>query len=317
MLKPRIQEYVSRLSHGAQIEVNTSDLLPAAYHFNPTLILSGPECLMMYRRVNEINKTGIRAIALCRLGETLQPEAGSNVDIDSQIDVPVNANGTRWLADPRFFEKDNEIWFSFHDNSVLYTCPLPLGASGAPLRPVRPRMVDVPERAKERNWGFFQSGQMKAVYSLSPFKILKFETGDTEWLGKTMHEQIANLEWRRRRLGEPHGGSMPQRIGNRWFGFMQSAELRGFRKTRHYHVGFYSFEAEEPHRLLSMSRVPVISGDDFPGERSFWKRWSVTYPSGAVHLDGKWLVSLGIHDKRSVLAVFDHNRLLAESEHFA
>ena len=163
MLKPRIQEYVSRLSHGAQIEVNTSDLLPAAYHFNPTLILSGPECLMMYRRVNEINKTGIRAIALCRLGETLQPEAGSNVDIDSQIDVPVNANGTRWLADPRFFEKDNEIWFSFHDNSVLYTCPLPLGASGAPLRPVRPRLVDVPERATDRNWGFCQSGQMKAV----------------------------------------------------------------------------------------------------------------------------------------------------------
>jgi predicted GH43/DUF377 family glycosyl hydrolase len=103
---------------------------------------------------------------------------------------------------------------------------------------------------------------------------------------------------------------MPVRVGPYWFAFFQAASYDEATNHRHYRVGFYGFEHFPPHRIRLMSSEPVLDAGQFPGPTSFYNAWSVVYPSGAVYLNGKWLLSLGIHDRRIAFAVLDHSALL-------
>jgi predicted GH43/DUF377 family glycosyl hydrolase len=103
---------------------------------------------------------------------------------------------------------------------------------------------------------------------------------------------------------------MPVRVGPYWFSFFQAASYDAATNHRHYRVGFYAFDDSPPHRVRLMSSEPVLDAGQFSGPTSFYRGWSVVYPSGAVHLDGKWLLSLGIHDRRIAFAVRDHAELL-------
>ncbi len=60
-----------------------------------------------------------------------------------------------------------------------------------------------------------------------------------------------------------------------------------------------------------MSAQPVIEGNTFDGPLSFWHDYAVVYPAGSVYHEGRWLVSVGIHDRSLGFAMFDHESLLA------
>jgi predicted GH43/DUF377 family glycosyl hydrolase len=201
---------------------------------------------------------------------------------------------------------------SHHDNYRLALTRLEPAHLANRLRPRAVELVGRSPRERERNWGFFDDGALKAIYTIRPHVVLALEEDDRQFAAFTLYETASRLPWDVARWGEPHGGSMPTKVGEHWFAFFQSASYDSTTEQRHYHVGFYGFDAEPPHGITFMSKRPLLSADAFEGERSFYKDWAVVYPSGAVICDGRWLVSLGIHDRKPGLLVFDHAALLRD-----
>lgn len=284
-------------------------LLPATYHFNPTIATDGLSVWMVYRRISPDEwLAGPRTLGLCRLGQDLQPEEDSNVDLSARIDDPPGAN--RWHADPRLFRRGDHLWMSYHDNHSLFLTPLDPAQVPERLRPRGVDLVGRSRRERERNWGFFDDGALKAIYAIPSHVVLTLGENGARFDALPLCETKGRLPWDVARWGEPHGGCMPFKVGRYWFAFFQSARYDPSTEGRHYSVGFYGFDAEPPHRIAFMSAEPVLEADSFEGERSFYKNWAVVYPSGALFHDGRWLVSLGIHDRTLGLAAFDHGTLL-------
>jgi predicted GH43/DUF377 family glycosyl hydrolase len=284
-------------------------LLPAKYQFNPTITFDGRSVWMMYRRLSPDKwLAGPRTLGLCRLGPDLQPDQNSNLDLSERIEDPRGAD--RWHADPRFFKRGSEVWFSYHDNYRLYVAPLTPGQIFERVCPQATVLIGRKPRERERNWGFFDDGAFKAIYTIRPHAVLGLEETEKCFKASLLHETDTNIPWDVRSWGEPHGGCMPLRVGSYWFAFFQSASYDEVADCRQYYVGFYGFEAEPPHRIKFISTKPILVADAFEGKRSFYKGWAVAYPSGAIYHEGRWLVSLGIHDRKLALAIFDHTALL-------
>lgn len=291
--------------------LDRSRLLPATYLFNPTIGICGQSIWMSYRRISPDKwLAGPRTLGLCRLAGDLQPDAGSNIDLSACIQDPAGAD--RWHADPRFFQHGDRLWMSYHDNYRLYLSPLEPERLPQAIRPRSVELRGRTPRERERNWGFFYDGDLKAVYTIRPHVVMSVENAGAHLNASDIHVTDVPIPWDAQRWGEPHGGSMPVRVGSHWFAFFQSASYEEATQRRRYHVGFYGFDASPPHRIRLMSNAPILEADAFEGVRSFYLDWSVVYPSGALFLDGKWFVSLGIHDREPALAVFDHAALLHE-----
>lgn len=296
-------------SHGWRSLVAREHLIDATLIFNPTLAIDGGAVWMAYRRISPDEWLGgPRTIAMTKLGADLQPVPGSSVDLSARIVDPPGAD--RWHADPRFFTYQNQVWLSYHDNYRLYAVPLQPDQLAAEIHPLPVRLSDRSPRERERNWGFFDDGELKAVYTINPLVVLEMSRGERGLKAITVAETDASLPWDQERWGEPHGGSMPVRIGDHWFAFFQSASWDAATNHRHYRVGFYGFDAAPPYCLRMMSKEPVLDAGEFEGQKSFYQDWSVVYPSGALNFGDRWLVSLGIHDRSPALAVFDHQTLL-------
>lgn len=301
---------LAAVPHGWRGFIERERLLHATYQFNPTLALDGDSIWMAYRRISPDEwLAGPRTIAMCRIGPDFQPVEDSNVDLSARIVDPPGAD--RWHADPRFFQRGDNTWMSYHDNYRLYLCTFNPESVPQVIEPVPVTLAGSPPRERERNWGFFDvGGVLHAVYTINPLVIVTAAENPDGFAATRVDESRAGIPWDAKRWGEPHGGSMPVRVGDCWFAFFQSASFDESTNRRHYRAGFYGFDAAPPYRLRMMSREPVLDSSEFPDPPSFYQDWSVVYPSGAVHLDGRWLVSLGIHDRLPALAIFDHQTLL-------
>ena len=287
--------------HGDFIHIDANCLLPATHQFNPSLGVADGEVWMVYRRVDlDEWLNGPRRIGLCRLGRDLQPDPASNIDLSERIVDPPNAK--RWHADPRMFSYSGRLWFSYHDNYSLYVAPL------EPLcRAVRPIPVNLRGRARrerERNWGFFHDGTLKAVYTIPQHVVLGLTETDGGLDATPICESVQRLPWDTAQFGEPHGGSMPVYVEGLWYAFFQSATFDVMTEHRRYFVGMYAFRPEPPHNIVAMTTKPILDGNAFDGPRSFFKGWAVVYPSGAIFDSGRWVVSLGIHDRRLAIRRF-------------
>src|SRR5262245_32376405 len=107
------------MMHGQITMLDRRRLLPATYHFNPTIATEGGSVWMVYRRISPDEwLAGPRTLGLCRLGRDLQPDMDSNIDLSARIKDPPEAN--RWHADPRLFRRGDQLWMSYHDNYNLF-----------------------------------------------------------------------------------------------------------------------------------------------------------------------------------------------------
>ena len=90
-------------------------------------------------------------------------------------------------------------------------------------------------------------------------------------------------------------------VGDTWFSFFHGS--RPFvpgSEQKIYSVGFYGFSAP----AAACGDAHDAGADRFGPEHlaapySFFLDYMVAYPSGALYVDGTWLVSLGIHDRGS------------------
>ena len=122
-----------------------------------------------------------------------------------------------------------------------------------------------------------------------------------KWVrGAAYHHDHGGL-WK---LGEPRGSTPPVRVGDEYFAFFHSRSAKG-----EYHVGFYSFEAKPPFRVLRWPSVPCLSpfGTETSDE---CKGLKVLFPGGVVLADGEWLMAYGMGDKACCLARYRHAELL-------
>lgn len=303
------------LEHGKLFRPDLSRLLPADYLFNPTIVRWDRSLWMIYRRVTRQEGLSLvewpRTLAMCRVDEDLQPVPDSNVDLSAQIDDAPAAR--RWHADPRLFLREGGPWLSFHDNHDLYIARLRPNRVGERLSPKRMALADRNRRQRERNWGFFDDGTLKALYTIDPLVVLAVEEGSGQLDCRTLYETQARLPWDIARWGAPHGGSSPVRVGSDWYAFFSSnTPARPGSDRKVYRMGFFGFDAEPPHRIRYMSQHPILEADLIEGPGSFYCDHAVVYPAGAVYDQGRWLVSLGVNDRTLAFMAFDHQRLIAE-----
>jgi predicted GH43/DUF377 family glycosyl hydrolase len=140
--------------------------------------------------------------------------------------------------------------------------------------------------AWEKNWSFFEhGGELFAIYSMRPnHRILRIE-GDT---ATDAYETPNRFPW-----GGAHmrGGASPVLCGERfvvWLhGKREGADAR-------YNYGWYTFKAEPPFEIEYVSPVPLVqSGPETDGNYC-----SVVFPGGAILDHDKWIISLGVNDRR-------------------
>ncbi len=150
----------------------------------------------------------------------------------------------------------------------------------------------------EKNWQFFEhGGKLYAIYKIHPHTVFEVDP-ETGWSKKVYETKYPN-HWTH---GALRGGASPVYHNGVFYSF-----FHGYLHSRHdkgtYTAGCYTFEAKPPFRVLKMTPEPIHVPD--PSERPGPSTPYVVYPCGAVHENGKWVISYGHMDQSCRIAEFD------------
>lgn len=287
------------------------------YAFNPTLIGADDGWVMAYRLVLA---DGLRRIALCRLGRSLEPLAGSASPFSDRVRFASSATlapqALTWFADPRLYRLGGRLflhwnsgWHEPRNHQFLVELD---AASLAPIGSPRELVLSVARQPIEKNWVLWGDGPFRATYSPCPHRVLDLSLeGDGDILCKPLVDHPWPDRLYERRFGRLRGGTPPQRKGDLYFALCHS--MTGTPEPGcDYHPAAYAFSAEPPyeprmvpHRSLPLPMPPPRK---FPSLNRAVAR--VVYPSGFVRNDDHWLVSYGMNDERCAIARLSDAQLL-------
>lgn len=292
--------------------------------FNPGMIRHRGHLLMAYRVVLA---DGRRRLAICRLSEEFEPVPGTVLPLSDLVE-----GAEDWMADPRFLALGENLYLHFNNGSRRPN-QIHLVALDArtlfPIGPARALGLSGQRQVVEKNWGLFEGagGEALGVYRIAPHVVIRLNLdGSAEIPCERIHE----IPWMpsRYRHGAPRGGTPPVKVGEVYFSFFHSVQLRPWlpralaraihgrwERKFSYAVGFYGFSAHPPFQPVCYSPGPVLEaparrrGDADGRLNPFVDR--VAYPCGAILERGRWTLSYGLHDAHCMLATFDHQSLLA------
>ena len=77
------------------------------------------------------------------------------------------------------------------------------------LHPTRLVPVGRERRERERNWGVFDDGALRAVYTIDPHVVLALDEREGTVEARPAHETSAAIPWDGARWGEPHAARRP------------------------------------------------------------------------------------------------------------
>jgi predicted GH43/DUF377 family glycosyl hydrolase len=255
--------------------------------------------------------------------------AGSNLFIsylDSDfkprgMPIPLKINHPRakyGREDPRFFTFRDKLHVSFSgvesvDGKIFTNCLYARLDESFQVEEVFYPVIQG-RKSWEKNHVFFEhEGQLHAVYTTSPHRILKIDGEKTAWAYQTQ----APLPWRVD--GEIRGGVSPVRVGDEWWHFFHSRiecdlgveQMAKYYSTpkpdgssRQYCMGLLTFEAEPPFRILRITPEPIMWADWETKPRDQY--CAAVFPCGAVRAGDEWLISMGIHDRWAEIHRFSH-----------
>lgn len=147
----------------------------------------------------------------------------------------------------------------------------------------------------EKNWQFFShGGELLAVYDARPHTVLSVQGGRTQ----KIYEEHWSPRWSG---GMIRGGASPVLVGNEYWCWFHGRKD----PQRLYSSGVYTFSAEPPFRPLRYTPEPLHVADKKSKPRDQYV--AVTFPSGAVLRDGKWLIASGLHDRWIEFHHYDHD----------
>jgi predicted GH43/DUF377 family glycosyl hydrolase len=296
--------------------------------FNPSIARFGDSILMAYRVVLPDMR---RRIAICRLDASLHVASNSLIPLSDHL-----MNSGDWHADPRFCIYGNRLLLHFNDG---------MGASGRGPNNIYLVEMDTDDlmprsapqtlelegvRQKiEKNWMLFEhEGDLLAVYRIEPHVVLKCVLSKTRTVQcRAIHQTYWDSAAYARQYGSLRGSTPPIRLGDEYFSCYHSVyPVRTLRSIMHkllhgrssrnldYVGGFYSFAAVPPFTPTRFTHAPVLWPPNickyFP--RQMDRRINqCVYPSGAILLNGQWVVSYGAQNAYCCLRIFPHGDLLA------
>jgi hypothetical protein len=108
--------------------------------------------------------------------------------------------------------------------------------------------------------------------------------------------------------GEIRGGTSPVQVGDLFFTFHHSS-LPWKGRYRRYFAGAIGFETTPPYKPRLITSEPLLQGS----QQDVWaqRKPLVVFPCGALMLNGKWLVSMGVNDLKSAWLELPHESLLS------
>lgn len=308
-----------------------ADLLPREWRtadianvraFNPGVLRIAGGWLLAYRIVAEPKLE--RRIAFCRLDDDLRVVPESHVPFSDLVrfrpfEGPMQA--TSWFADPRLYRLQERLfvyWNSgWHEPRNYQFLQEIDSQSFHPIGSPREMTLRGERQKLEKNWTLFERGDLYAVYSINPHRVLTFSLlGEGPMEFCDIGDPIPNPAGYAKIHGGLRGGAPPQFFGNHYFSFCHSIEnrLAGYS----YVPAVYRFSAESPFKPTDMPSRPLEFAISDAARRSMPKLnpavADVIYPSGAAYDVESWLVSFGIDDERcgvARVALDDVDRTLA------
>lgn len=237
-------------------------------------------------------------------------------------DLQLNRRAFTWHADARYFTMGKDLYISWNDGGNTphnHQFLLKMDKSGTrPDGKARELKIDANTRTTEKNWVFYEhEGQPYCVYSIDPHIVFKVNLDDP--LRVICHSPAVS-EWKNEYsqfYGVLRGGAQPLLLSDgRLLSIVHSSTKMP--QGRSYVAAAYTFMPAPPHNIKTCSRLPHELVNPKGSELSFDKLnrdvFEVVYPSGAVLLGERVLVSYGINDEFCAIAELDLPQLLAEQQ---
>ncbi len=277
------------------------DEFPNAH--NPSLIRVDEGLLLIFRYLPDNAKLHISRIGTMMLDEDL-----NRISAPQLLDTRLIGLSPSQSEDSRIFVVKGELYLIFTDNldvtrpstaqrRDMYLCKLHYvdGDFFAGL-PVRLYHETEYHRCKwQKNWvGFDWHGELMLIYAPHPHEILYPDLRTGECLSIYKTQPKVQWEW-----GTLRGGTAPIMVDGEYLAFFHSAIVttsiasKG-KKMWHYYMGAYTFAAEPPFAITSMSPMP-IAGEGYYTQSNYEKR--VVFPGGVVDCGDHLLVAFGKDDR--------------------
>jgi predicted GH43/DUF377 family glycosyl hydrolase len=267
--------------HGCLRRFDQFNLSPGqtGYRFNPSLMAVGKGYVMAYR-----DGWAGSNVHLIRLSDSFDPAA------DAQRLNLTHPEATFGREDPRLF--------MFRDQPhVMFTgVKGPVGPTSVLYARLNERLevdqIYYPHYAKrqpwEKNWGVFEhGGQLHAVYTISPRRILKIDGERAELIS----EEPFITEWEG---GPMHGGPAPFWYrGEMWHIFHD--KISGPDGKEQYRTGVYTFDPEPPFKPIRFLSGLLQEAD--PATRPADQYANVVFTGGAVVVGEHLILAVGVHDR--------------------
>lgn len=148
----------------------------------------------------------------------------------------------------------------------------------------------------QKNWTYFiHNKKMLCVYKMYPHTIVEFDLSTN--LPVVEYKTYTDLtkNWK---FGEPRMGSNPILKDGIYHNFFHSS-LPWKNPKRQYFMGYYTFEANPPFKIINISKEPIIWGNetDFRYLPNF--NPIVVFPCGAFYENNNFYVSFGFNDEKT------------------
>lgn len=147
----------------------------------------------------------------------------------------------------------------------------------------------------QKNWTYFvHDGKILCIYQMKPHTVIEFDT-----TGKILTEYKTHVDitktWR---FGEPRMGSNPILKDGVYHNFFHSS-IPWKNPKRQYFMGYYTFEAKPPFKIIEISKEPILWGNET--DFRFLPNFNpiVVFPCGAIYEDNSFYVSFGFNDEKT------------------
>lgn len=282
--------------------------------FNPSIIKTEKGILLIFRNQPFSKEPFISETGYVWLNDALEPMTSPKLISTRKPGDPTPQQS----EDFRIFSLSNELYLIYNDNVETTNPPdrrdmfiAKLTDSNGTLVAETPKKIIHREKHEsvkmQKNWQPFDwEGILLVAYSIDPHEILlpdldsgictpAFETtGETEW------------HW-----GKLRGGAPAHRFDDHYLAFFHSpipivSETTGGRQLMHYFMGAYTFSAEPPFNLTSISPYPIFT-DNFFSASPLGIR--CIYPGGFFVQGDYVYLACGKDDHEVWIVVIDKNKL--------
>lgn len=291
------------------LETKRIKLLPYPDAFNPSIVEWKGEILLSFRSRNP--DTGVASrVGFVRL----------NKDFDPIQEPFLLDTGDSYIQDPRLYIHSGRLYMAYSDlidnPPKRRMCIAELIEDNNELQLHNPQFLlkfnGDAYRKFEKNWTpFVHDDTLFLSYTLFPHKV--FIPFPDEQRCTTLGSSKTAFTWNR---GEIRGGTPALLIDGFYLGFFHSSIEMATLQSKdatipHYFMGAYTFSANPPFRMTSISPKPII-GRNFYNGKSYqtWKPLRVVFPGGFLFNDEYIWIAYGRQDHEIWIVKLDRKGLM-------